>query len=45
MAVGALVLYGVWLAVAFGLRTLVQLRRTGDSGYRSGRVRGGGVQW
>lgn len=33
MAVLALVLYGVYLALAFGLRTLIQLRRTGSSGF------------
>jgi protein-S-isoprenylcysteine O-methyltransferase Ste14 len=30
----ALVLYAIWAATAFGLRMLIQLRRTGDSGYR-----------
>jgi hypothetical protein len=33
-AVVALVLYGVWIAVAFGVRTMWQLRRTGDTGLR-----------
>jgi hypothetical protein len=31
----AVVFYLLWLALAFGLRTLVLLRRTGDSGFRS----------
>lgn len=34
MALTALVLYALWFALAFGLRTLVALRRTGDSGFR-----------
>lgn len=34
MAVAALVLYVVWFLLAFGVRTIVQLRRTGDSGFR-----------
>jgi protein-S-isoprenylcysteine O-methyltransferase Ste14 len=34
MAVAALVLYLLWFALAFGLRTLMAVRRTGDSGFR-----------
>lgn len=34
VAVAALVLYVVWFVLAFGVRTVVQLRRTGDSGFR-----------
>jgi protein-S-isoprenylcysteine O-methyltransferase Ste14 len=34
MPVAALVLYAVWFLLAFGLRTIVQLRRTGDSGFK-----------
>jgi protein-S-isoprenylcysteine O-methyltransferase Ste14 len=34
VAVTALVLYALWFALAFGLRTLMALRRTGDSGFR-----------
>lgn len=34
MAVAALVLYTVWLLWAFVLRTALQIRRTGDSGFR-----------
>ncbi len=33
MAVVALILYALYLALAFGLRTLIQLRRTGSSGF------------
>lgn len=33
-AIGALVVYGVWFAAAFGARTVVAIRRTGDSGWR-----------
>ena len=44
-AVGALVLYGVWFVLAFGLRTVVQLRRTGDSGWRGLSGRPGSVDW
>lgn len=33
MTVLALVLYVVYLALAFGLRTLIQLRRTGSTGF------------
>lgn len=34
MAVAALVLYAAWFLLAFGLRTVIQLRRTGDHGLR-----------
>jgi hypothetical protein len=34
MAGTALTAYGIYLALAFGLRTAVQLRRTGTSGER-----------
>lgn len=34
MAVAALVLYLVWFLLAFGIRTLIAIRRTGDSGWR-----------
>ena len=45
MAVAALVSYGLYLALAFGLRTVMQLRRTGSSGFKgvSGRV--GSAEW
>ena len=34
MALAALAIYLVWAALAFGWRTVVQLRRTGDAGLR-----------
>lgn len=34
MAVLTLALYGLYAAIAFGLRTLLQWRRTGDGGFR-----------
>jgi protein-S-isoprenylcysteine O-methyltransferase Ste14 len=34
MAVASLTLYVVWFLLAFGVRTVVQLRRTGDTGFR-----------
>lgn len=40
----ALVLYGVFFVVAFGWRTWVQWRRTGDTGLRL-HARPGSVQW
>ena len=45
MAFVALALFGLYFAVAFGLRTWLQYRRTGDSGFRglSGRV--GSAEW
>jgi protein-S-isoprenylcysteine O-methyltransferase Ste14 len=33
MTILALVLYAIYLALAFGLRTVIQLRRTGKSGF------------
>jgi protein-S-isoprenylcysteine O-methyltransferase Ste14 len=44
-AIAALALYGVWAVVAFGLRTVVQVRRTGDSGFRGGGAPPGSVEW
>jgi protein-S-isoprenylcysteine O-methyltransferase Ste14 len=45
MAWLALAIYGIWMAVAFGFRSWVQVRRTGDSGFRgiSGRI--GTAEW
>jgi protein-S-isoprenylcysteine O-methyltransferase Ste14 len=34
MAVAALVLYGIWFGLAFGVRIALQLRRTGSTGIR-----------
>ena len=44
MAVAALALYLLWAVLAFGWRTLVQVRRTGDSGLRL-HAEPGTVQW
>ena len=45
MTVAALVLFGVYLAVGFGLRTWLQWRRTGDSGFRGISGRPGSPEW
>lgn len=45
MAETALVLYGAYLALAFGLRTAIQLRRTGSSGFHGLGGRVGSAEW
>lgn len=45
MAVLALVLFGIYFGVAFVLRTLLQRRRTGDSGFRGLSGRPGSARW
>ncbi len=45
MAGVALTAYGVYLALAFGLRTAVQLRRTGASGFEGVSGRPGSAEW
>ena len=45
MAVAALVLYLVWFVLAFGVRTLIHLRRTGDSGFKGLGGRPGSLEW
>ena len=45
MPVAALVLYGLFLAVAFVARTVIQLRRTGSSGFRGISGRPGSAEW
>ena len=47
MAVAALGLYALWFMLAFGLRTIVQVRRTGDTGWRASRLPGatGSLEW
>jgi protein-S-isoprenylcysteine O-methyltransferase Ste14 len=45
MAPAALVVYLIWAALAFGLRSWVQWRRTGDAGFRGAGLRPGTVQW
>ena len=41
----ALAFYAVFLLLAFGLRTLVHLRRTGSSGFRGVSGRPGSAEW
>lgn len=45
MAITALILFGAYFTVAFGIRTWLQYRQTGDTGFRgiSGRV--GSLEW
>jgi protein-S-isoprenylcysteine O-methyltransferase Ste14 len=45
MAVAALVLYVIWFLLAFGLRTLIQLRRTGESGFKGLGGSPGSLEW
>ncbi|MEU5991947.1 isoprenylcysteine carboxylmethyltransferase family protein [Spirillospora sp. NPDC047418] len=45
VAIAALVIYLAWAVLAFGLRSWVQWRRTGDTGFRGGGLTKGGVQW
>jgi protein-S-isoprenylcysteine O-methyltransferase Ste14 len=45
MAALALVLYVAYLALAFGLRTLIQLRRTGSTGFHGLGGRPGSAEW
>jgi len=45
MATVALALYVVYLMLAFGLRTLIQLRRTGSTGFHGLGGRPGSAEW
>ncbi|GLZ09426.1 hypothetical protein Acsp03_68920 [Actinomadura sp. NBRC 104412] len=45
MALTALIIYLLWAALAFGLRSWMQWRRTGDTGFRGGGLRPGTLQW
>ena len=45
MAVAALILYGIWFALTIGLRTFIQWRRTGDTGFKGLGGRPGSVEW
>ena len=45
MAELALVLYAVYFALAFGLRTIIQLRRTGSTGFHGVGGRPGSAEW
>jgi protein-S-isoprenylcysteine O-methyltransferase Ste14 len=45
MAGAALVVYLGWMIIAFGLRTWLQVKRTGDTGFRGISGRFGSVEW
>ncbi|WP_433003316.1 methyltransferase family protein [Kribbella sp. CA-294648] len=45
MAVLALILFGIYFGIAFVIRTVLQLRRTGDSGFRGLSGRPGSTRW
>ena len=45
MAELALLLYGVYLVIAFGVRTVLQLRRTGSTGFHGVGGRVGSAEW
>jgi protein-S-isoprenylcysteine O-methyltransferase Ste14 len=45
MAVLALALYAAYLALAFGLRTLIQVRRTGSTGFHGLGGHPGSAEW
>lgn len=45
MAALALALYGLWAVLALGLRAVVQLRRTGDTGFRGFHDTPGSAEW
>lgn len=45
MSITALVLFGVYLLLGFGLRTWLQVRQTGDTGFRGISGRPGGPEW
>ncbi|MEU6731409.1 isoprenylcysteine carboxylmethyltransferase family protein [Nonomuraea wenchangensis] len=45
MALTALIVYLVWTLLAFGLRSWVQWRRTGDAGFRGAGLARCGLQW
>jgi len=45
MAIVALIIYAVYLGIAFGLRTAIQLRRTGSTGFHGLGGRPGSAEW
>lgn len=45
MAAVALILYAAYLVLAFGIRTLIQLRRTGSTGFHGVGGRPGSAEW
>lgn len=45
MAPLALAIFALWMITAFGVRTFLQMRRTGDSGWRGFSGRPGSIEW
>ena len=45
MAPTALLIYLTWLILTFGVRTWLQWRRTGDTGFRGANLPRGSAQW
>lgn len=45
MTLAALILYIIWFALAFGVRTVIAYRRTGDSGWRGVSGRPWTLEW
>lgn len=45
MAALALAIFTLWMITAFGVRTFLQMRRTGDSGWRGFSGRPGSTEW
>lgn len=45
MTVAAIGIYAAYLVIAFGVRTVIQVRRTGDSGWRGLSGRAGSSEW
>lgn len=45
MSAWALALFGVYLGTAFGLRTVIQVRRTGSTGFKGIGGRPGSTEW
>lgn len=45
MAPAALAIYGVWIVLAFGVRTAIQVRRTGETGFKGLGGRPGSLEW
>lgn len=45
MAYLALIFYAVFLALAFGMRTFIQIKRTGSSGFHGVSGRPGSLEW
>jgi protein-S-isoprenylcysteine O-methyltransferase Ste14 len=45
MDIAALALYGAWLVLAFGVRTVLQVRRTGSTGFKGVGPDAGALEW